>query len=153
MIIRIKQFFESRLIITQVDQQADIEHRLKLTCAALMLEMIHVDENEHENEVIKMRALLQQQFDLSNDELEELLDMAIDKKHAATDYHQFTSLINEHYSQQQKIQLVEMLWQLAYADNTVDKFEEHLVRKLAELLRVPHKHFIQARHRAEDKQD
>jgi uncharacterized tellurite resistance protein B-like protein len=44
-----------------------------------------------------------------------------------------------------------MLWQLAYADQTIDKFEEHLIRKLAELLHVPHKHFIQAKHSAKDR--
>ena len=151
MIIRIKQFFESRLVITRSSNQEDVEHKLKLTCAALMIEMIHADEEEHEAEEKKIRDLLQQKFNLSDGELEELLALALEEKHAAIDYHQFTSLINQHYSQQQKIQLVEMLWQLAYADNTIDKFEEHLLRKLAELLHVPHRHFIQAKHRAEDK--
>lgn len=151
MIIRIKQFFETRLVVTQITSQADIDHRLKLTCAALMIEMIHVDDEAHESEEKKIRNLLEQQFNLQEDELEELLALALEEKHAAIDYHQFTSLINQHYSQEQKIQLIEKLWQLAYADQTIDKFEEHLVRKLAELLHVPHKHFIQAKHKAEDK--
>jgi uncharacterized tellurite resistance protein B-like protein len=153
MILRIKQYFEARLIVTINTSQADIEHKLNLASAALMVEMIHADENVHKNEDIKIRELLQQQFDLKNDEVEELLKLALEKKHEAIDYHQFTSLINDHYSQDQKIKLVEMLWQIAYADNTIDKFEEHLVRKLAELLHVPHKHFVQARHRAEDKRE
>jgi len=150
MIIQIKQFFEARLVVTQTSSKEDIEHKLKLTCAALMIEMIYADEDVHEKEEEKIRDILQNQFNLEGDELEELLSLALEKKHAAIDYHKFTSLINKHYSQEQKIQLVEMLWQIAYADQTVDKFEEHLIRKLAELLHVPHRHFIQAKHKAEE---
>ena len=148
MMIRIKQFFEARLIITEISTQADIEHKLQLTCAMLMLEMIHVDEHAHDTEEKIIREILQQQFDISKDETEELLELAHEEKMDATDYYKFTSLINENYSQEQKINLVEQLWKIAYADEVIDRFEEHLVRKLAELLHVPHKHFIQAKHRA-----
>ena len=147
MILRIIQFFETRLIITKASTQEEIEHKLKLTCAMLMLEMIHVDEHAHETEEEAIRKILQQQFDISKDETEELIELAHEEKLDATDYYKFTSLINENYSQQQKIKLVEQLWEIAYADKVIDRFEEHLVRKLAELLHVPHKHFIQAKHR------
>ena len=150
MITRIKKFFETRLLITATSTQEDIEHKLKLTCAILMLEMIHVDEHVDDSEENTVRDILQQQFDLTTNETEELLELAHVEKMDATDYYKFTSLINEHYTQEQKIKLVEQLWQIAYADNVVDRFEEHLVRKLAELLHVPHKHFIQAKHRANE---
>jgi uncharacterized tellurite resistance protein B-like protein len=149
MIIRIKQFFETRLVITAGTTPEEIEHKLKLTSAILMLEMIHVDEHAHEDEERAIRKILQQQFDLSKEETEELLELAHEEKMDATDYYRFTSLINENYSQEQKIKLVEQLWEIAYADKVIDRFEEHLVRKLAELLHVPHKHFIQAKHRVE----
>jgi len=150
MILRIKQFFETRLIITAELTQAEIEHKLKLTCAMLMLEMIHVDENVDHAEEKVTRRILQQQFDLSEDETEELLEMAHEEKLDATSYYKFTSIINDNYSQDQKIKLVEQLWRIAYADKVIDRFEEHLVRKLAELLHVPHKHFMQAKHRASE---
>ena len=150
MILRIKQFFESHLIITSTSTVEDVDHKLKLTCAILMLEMMHVDEHidKTEEEIIKNN--LQQQFSLTESETDELLTLAHEEKMDATDYYKFTSLINEHYSQEQKVKLVEQLWQVAYADNVIDRFEEHLVRKLAELLHVPHKHFIQAKHRASE---
>lgn len=148
MILRIKQFFETRLAITAETPADDIEHKLKLTCAILMLEMIHVDEHADESEEKIIREILQQQFDISDDETEELLAMAHEEKLGAISYYKFTSLINQHYSQQQKIKLVEQLWAIAYADKVIDRFEEHLVRKLADLLHIPHKHFMQAKHRA-----
>lgn len=150
MILRIKKFFESRLIISETTSQNDIDHKLKLSCAVLMLEMVHVDDELHENEAQKIRHLLQRQFDINGSETEEILAIAHEEKISATDYYQFTTLINRHYSQEQKIYLVEQLWHIAYADDSIDKFEEHLVRRLAELLHVPHRHFMQSKHRAAD---
>lgn len=151
MILRIKQFFETRLLISATSSQDDIERKLKLGCAVLMFEMVHVDGEIHDNEEQKIRRALQHQFNITNAETEELLAIAHEKKKNTADYYQFTSMINQHYSQDQKIFLVEQLWHIAYADNVLDKFEEHLVRKLAELLHVPHKHFMQSKHRAENK--
>lgn len=150
MIQRLKQFFEARLLITDTSSEADIDHRLKLASAAMMLEMIHVDGDLDESEDQKLREILQQEFSLSDEETQTLLELAHEEKLDAIDYYRFTSLINQHYSQQQKIQLVEQLWQLAFADGTLDRFEEHLIRKLAELLHVPHSAFIQSKHRAAD---
>ena len=149
MILRIKQFFESHLLISETTSQTDIDHKLKLCCAALMLDVVHVDGATLDSELEKIRHALQQQFDITETEIEELLAIAHEEKSSAADYYRFTSLINQHYSQQQKIFLVQQLWHIAYADNQLDRFEEHLIRKLAELLHVPHRHFIQTKHRAE----
>lgn len=149
MIQRIKQFFESQLLIGQTEAENEIEHKLKLCCAVLMVEMLYVDDLVHDHETQKIRHALQQQFDLSDAETEELLALAHDEKNNLADYYQFTALINQHYSQSQKISLVQQLWHIAYADHHLDKYEEHLIRKLADLLHVPHRHFIQTKHRAE----
>ena len=150
MILRVKKFFESRLLICETTTQSDIDHKLKLGCAVLMYEMVHVDGDLHDDEAEQIRQGLQQQFNISESETEELLAIAHEEKNITADYYQFTSLINQHYSQQQKIFLVQQLWHIAYADKVLDKFEEHLVRKLAELLHVPHRHFMQTKHQAED---
>ena len=145
MIARIKQFFEQHMQPTNTVD--DVEHRLILASAALLVEMMHADLDINHAEETRLREILQLHFRLDPTETETVLELAHEEKHSATDYFQFTSLINTHYSQQQKIQLVEQLWQIAWADAHIDSFEEHLVRKLAELLHVPHKHYIQAKHR------
>ena len=150
MILRVKKFFESRLLISETSTQNDIDHKLKLGCAVLMHEMIHVDGDLHDDEAQQIHRALQQQFNTSKSETEELLAIAHEEKSNTADYYQFTSLINQHYSKEQKIYLVQQLWHIAYADKVLDKFEEHLVRKLAELLHVPHRHFMQTKHQAED---
>ncbi len=146
MISKLQKFFEQYLS-DNTENQAPLEHRLQLAAAALMVEMLHVDEQVTSEEESKLRELIKQRFELKDTEIEDLIELAHTEKHEATDYFAFTSLLNEHYTQQQKIKLVEDLWQLAYADNQLDKYEEHLLRRLADLLHVPHKDFIRSKHK------
>jgi len=146
MLTKLQHFFEQYLGKDSEDA-IPLERRLQMASAALMVEMLHVDEQVTADEDKKLRQLLQQRFNLESSEIESLIDLAHNEKHDATDYYQFTSLLNTHYSQQQKIDLVEDLWQLAYADRELDKYEEHLLRRLAELLHVPHQDFIRTKHK------
>ena len=69
----------------------------------------------------------------------------------ATSLYPFTGLINQHFSPEQKAQVVEALWRVAYADGTLDKYEEHLVRKVAELIHVSHSTFIRTKLKAKQR--
>jgi uncharacterized tellurite resistance protein B-like protein len=146
MLTKLQKFFDQYLG-KNTEDEIPLQRRLQMATAALMVEMLHVDEQVTSDEEEKLRKLLQQRFNLSGSEIESLIDLANNEKHEATDYYQFTSLLNTHYTQQQKIDLVEDLWQLAYADHELDKYEEHLLRRLSELLHVPHKDFIQTKHK------
>jgi len=142
------QTFFNQYLNDNAEETIPLERRLHMATAALMVEMLHADEQVTKQEEEKLQQLLKQRFNLSNREIESLINLANNEKHEATDYYQFTSLLNEYYSQQQKIALVEDLWKLAYADHELDKYEEHLLRRLAELLHVPHKDFMQTKHKA-----
>ena len=148
MILKIKQFFEQHFIETDAVGNNDIEHQLQLACAALMIEVLHADHSFEQAELDTLRAVLQDSFGIDQARANELILLAEAERAEATDYYQFTSLINESYTQQQKRDLITRLWQMAYADNKVHKFEEHLVRRLANLLHVPHAAFIQSKHQA-----
>ena len=149
MITKLQKFFEQYLG-KDTEAAIPLERRLQMASAALMVEMLHVDEQVTTEEDEKLRQLLKQRFNLDSSEIESLIDLAHNEKHEATDYYQFTSLLNTHYSQQQKIDLVEDLWHLAYADHNLDKYEEHLLRRLAELLHVPHQDYIRTKHKVLD---
>ena len=149
---KLKLFFD-RHFSTKAENNVNIEHELQLACAALMLEMIRADDVVLEEELTSLLQLLRNKFDITAEETVEIIELARDKMHNATDYYQFTSLLNEHYSQDQKKFLVKNLWDLAFADNVIDKYEEHLVRNLAELLHVPHAAFMQMKHLAQDSKD
>ena len=148
MIANVRAFFDRYLATTAPEQ--DDDHRLQIASAALMIELINADHETSPEEEAMLDEILVEHFQLSAQEKQDLIDLAHTEKHEATDYYRFTSLLNQHYSQQDKIDLVENLWRLAYADRHIDKFEEHLIRRLADLLHVPHADFMQAKHRATD---
>ena len=146
--LKIQQFFEQHLLAPHEHGAVDPDQALQIACAALLIEMTRADHNISNVEIDSLKRILRQHFALQAGEEDELIKLAEQERDNATDYFQFTSLINQHYSQQQKRQLVTRLWQLANADNHIDKFEEHLVRKLADLLHVPHAAFIRSKHKA-----
>ncbi len=146
MLTKLQQFF-NQYLSEDTKETIPLERRLQMATAALMVEMLHVDEQVTTEEDEKLQHILKQRFQLDTSEIEILIDLAHSEKHAATDYYAFTSLLNRHYTQQQKIKLVEDLWQLAYADKHLDKYEEHLLRRLADLLHVPHQDFIRTKHK------
>ena len=150
MLKKIQSFFEKNFIADS-NKVINIEHQLNLAAAALLVEMVLQDEHIDSAEVASVKQLLCKQFNLSTTEAEDLYLLAEEEKHSATDYHQFTKLIASHYTQPQKIQLIESLWKVAFSDQVLDRYEEHMVRRIADLIHVSHKDFIQARHRAENK--
>lgn len=148
MLAQIKTFFERHLMPDGAAGAGDEEHRLRLAVAALLLEMTRADEQVGPQECAALEEGIQGHFGLSAEETSELIALADAERREATDYFQFTSLINAHYGPEQRVQIVEQLWRIAYADATLHHYEEHLVRKVAQLLHVPHGAFIAAKHRS-----
>jgi uncharacterized tellurite resistance protein B-like protein len=148
MLDQIKRFFDGFANPDAQPDASDREHRLRLAVGALLLEMARMDGDTDAEEVAAVEHAVRGQLGLSAEESAELLRLAEAERTQATDYFQFTSLINSRYNIGEKIALVERLWRVAYADRALCRFEEHLVRKLAELLHIPHSQFIAARLRA-----
>ena len=142
----IKQFFDKHF--REEPARADeAEHAVRLATAALLLEMMRMDYEVRDAEKETVMDALRRKFELSDEETAELLRLAEEEAGQATDYYQFTSLINQGFALERKIKVIEHLWEVAYADGELDKYEEHMVRRIAELLYVPHKDFIAAKHR------
>ncbi|MCK4587365.1 MAG: TerB family tellurite resistance protein [Gammaproteobacteria bacterium] len=145
MIEHFKQFFDKYL--SSDDKSPDNqEHKLHLATAALLIEMMRVDDHSKPEEMSALAAGIRHTFGLSEQETTELIQLAEEEAQDAACYHAFTSLINNGFSRQQKNRVVEMLWEIAYADNELEMYEEHLVRKISDLLYVRHSDFIRAKH-------
>lgn len=144
MLKKIKAFFEDKI---NNSEEKDPEHALRLATAALMIEMMLNDGDTHEAEMSVLNQRLQDTFDLSADETNELIDLGHSEIKDAVDFHQFTTLITKNFSQPKKIQLIEHLWAVAYADNELDSYEELMVRRISDLIYVSHADFINAKHR------
>ncbi len=130
--------------------QFDLEHALRVATATLLIEISRADFHEQESEVKMMRQLLLEQFDLGDSELDELMQQASERADKLVSLQHITRLLNEQLDHDMKIRVVEMMWQVVYADGVKDHYEEHLIRQVAELLYVSHASFIQARHKAEE---
>ena len=127
----------------------EVEHRaLELACAALMFEVVRADFTVETTEQDAVTSLLTAQFNLSADEVSTITEAAIEQADAATCLFEFTRTLNELASAEQKRNLLAMMWRVAMADNALSRYEEHVIRKVADLLYVPHGDFIAAKQSA-----
>ncbi len=145
MIKSILDFFDKQL--SNKDEAVDEEHQLKLASASLLIEMIRMDHKIDQAEHDMVKALIKKDFELSEEETETLFTLAEEESQNAVDYYRFAKLINKEYEKAEKITIIENLWHIAYADGELDKYEEHYLRKVADMLHIPHKEFIKAKHR------
>ena len=130
---------------------ASAEHGYKLATAALLLEVTRADHEVSSAETAAVRNALSRAFKLSEAELSELIKLAEAEHDAAVCLYSFTRTINESLDERQKSRIVELLWMVAYADGELDSHEEHLIRKVTDLLYVSHAQFIAAKLRAEER--
>lgn len=151
MLEHIQKFFETRIAPMMRDAtSADAEPAYQLATAALLVEMTRADYEVKDEERQSVTKAIQRAFGLSAKETDELVRLAESEADNATSLYEFTSLINAHFSPEQKQRVVELLWRVAFADGELDKYEEHLVRKVADLIYVPHRQFILAKHKMKD---
>ena len=144
MLNHIRAFFD-RYLSADAPSARDPDQSARCAAAALLLEMAHMDDKVTESQQAAILTAVREHFGLTPEQAEELIECADEEREQATDYHQFTSLINAHCDPEQKATLVEQLWRVAYANEELCKHEEYLVRKVANLLHVPHGAFIAAK--------
>ena len=145
MLLAIKQFFEDKLSVNAEQAAQQNDKKIELASAALMFELMRTDARIDEREKQTLTLVLSETFELGKDSLEELLRMAETAATEATSLFEFTSLINESYSYDQRVQLVENLWKVAFADLKLDRYEEHMIRNVSDLIYVRHSDFIRTK--------
>jgi uncharacterized tellurite resistance protein B-like protein len=127
----------------------DMEHALRVATAVLLVEIVRADFVVEPVERQRLRQLLKQEFQLTEVELDALLEEAEADADRLVSIQHTTRLLNEHYDHAMKRRVVEMMWRLVYADGEKSHYEEHLIRQVADLLYLSQNEFIQARHNAE----
>ena len=121
---------------------------MQLATAVLLVEVMRADPAINAGERAAVLGALREKFSLGSDELDRLLELAGSAAQTSYDYHRFTSSMNEHFSHEQKIDVIENMWQVAYSDAHLDAHENHLISKIAGLLHVTHGEYIAAKMRA-----
>jgi len=124
------------------------EHTLQLATAVLLIEVMQSDADSADAEVATILNILKGRFALSDAEVAQLSKLGHSAAKTATDFHQFTSIINQELEAPEKIRIIEYMWQVAYADGHISAHENHLMRKIVDLLHIPHGDNIAAKLRA-----
>ena len=143
MIDAISEFFRDRL---QVQKNSDsAEDAVRLAAAALLFEAAMSDYDLGEEERTTIQQLVREQFDLDDTDASVLATLAQQRVRESVGLHGFTSLINQHWSEKDRLNLVEQMWRVVYADGRLDDHELHLMRKIQRLLHIPQKDFVSAK--------
>lgn len=146
MLSTIREFFDRNI----GGAPAQDGHTIELATAALLVEVMRIDAETSDAERATVQRAIREKFGLSEAETSALVALAEEEMRQATDYYQFTSLINQRFSQAQKERVLELMWRVAYADASIDAHEQHLMRKIAALLYVPDSAYVAAKLRARD---
>ena len=132
----------------RVEQSAESVADVRLATAVLLFEVAKMDRSIDQQERQLIPELLQRHYGFDDDSLRALSAEAEQVADAAISYHPFTRELKSCLTLQQRVMVIEQMWAVAFVDGQLDMHEEHLIRKVADLLYVPHKEFIACKHRA-----
>jgi uncharacterized tellurite resistance protein B-like protein len=145
MIAKLRRFIQSH---TQAITPEDKAHQLRLAAASMLLEVVFADDTLAPEEAALLPRLLTETLSMSEQDAKALIDEAKRAQGNATSLFEFTNAINTEFSLEQKQQLLLAMWQLAYADGQLSHYEDHIIRRTADLLYLKHSELIQMRNQA-----
>ena len=147
MLERIKALFSDQLAAGEAIAGHHETDQLQLAAVALLVEAAQMDDDFGEEERHKIVELVQRRFELNKAESEELLQAASKKVDQSIEIFSFTRVLDDGFSEDERVELMEMLWEVAYADGTLHDYEANLMRRLAGLLHVTDRDSGEARKR------
>tara|TARA_B100001250_G_scaffold328246_1_gene292714 strand:- start:14244 stop:14702 length:459 start_codon:yes stop_codon:yes gene_type:complete len=150
MLDKLKSFFDKSFSNESEIKSDERENALKLATATLLIEIVRADYEEDKNEIDEVISQLKSFFDLSDEEAELLLIEAKGSSDHSVSLQEFTRLLHEELSIDEKNLIITMLWKVAFSDNNLDKYEDHVIRKISDLLYIPHSEMIRIRNTVKD---
>jgi uncharacterized tellurite resistance protein B-like protein len=148
MLRTLRTFFDQHLAAKPDETPEELARRAQLAAAVLLVEVARSDQKFSDDERQAVLASVRRKFHLSEAEARQLVQLAETQSQAAHDIYQFTSQIDASFDLPQKLKLMEELWRAAYSDGSLHEYEEHLIRRISDLLHLSHKQFIGAKLRA-----
>ena len=150
MLTTLKHLLNSIAPDSHADASRSDERTVQLAAAVLLVEVMRSDAELAAAERQVIVAALRDRFELGDEALDRLLHRAGQTAAHASDTFAFTSRINDAFTMEEKIDLVEQMWRVAFADGTIDENENHLMRKVAGLLYIPQGAYVHAKMRARE---
>jgi uncharacterized tellurite resistance protein B-like protein len=145
MIDVLKRFFGSTAAEGPADAAQSSGHDTRVAACALFLEMARIDESFTAAETREVVGILQERYGLAPEHAHALMAAADRELEQSVDYWRFAERINRNYSIPEKIEIIELLWRIVYVDGRLDKYENYLMHKFTNLLRLSHAQLIDAK--------
>lgn len=134
-------------LITKFGKEEEIQEESNLTllnnsCAALLVEIAFADKDFDETEKASLKQSLIETYAIDESDIEEIIRDAENTVSESTSLYGYTSIVNTEFQYDDKLKLLRNLWKIAYADGYLDKYEEHLLRKISDLIHISHSDYI-----------
>jgi len=141
----VNRFFSKTAAGGSYDANQKTNHDVRVATCALFLEMARIDEEFTKSEMDMILSIMKEKYGLSQEHADALVAEADKELEQSVDLWKFARLINENYSIDEKIEIIETLWQMVYVDGKMDQYEHYLMNKLKNLLRLSHDQLIAAK--------
>jgi len=115
---------------------------LDKACSALLIEVAYADKVFDESEINSLRKSLKETYDIDEEIINELISDAKKTIDESTSLYEYTRVVNDEFDYSDKLELLSRIWKLAFADGNLDKYEDHLIRKISDLIHISHSDFI-----------
>ena len=146
MIDKIKSFFSNNVLEAETETTSPDQ----LATAALLIEVMVIDGDLDDQEMQAIAGTLSNMLDLTEEQIDQLIELSKEEVAEATSLYQFTKEINEHFDIEKKLSLMTAMWRVAFADGHLDKYEENIIRRVADLLHIRHSEYIRCKANARD---
>ena len=132
---------------TSEEETAEVQvaQTIDKTCASLIIEVALADKVFDESEINLLKKMLLDTYSLKLDDANELIANAEKTVNESTSLYGYTREVNDNFDYQSKLDLLDQLWRMAFADGNIDKYEEYVVRKISDLIHISHNDFIQSK--------
>jgi len=127
------------------EEKQDQFNRMQIATCVILLEVAKYDFELSSIEKETTKAILKNEFSIPEEAIEDLMKVAEEQRDESVDLWEFTNVINQHFSREEKLKIMEAAWKIIYSDEKLDKYEDHYVHVLASLLRLRHADLIDAK--------
>ena len=139
-----ERLLKSLIVEPEVEKMEGFD-RIQVATCVILLEVAKFDFDFSSIEKETTKAILKHEFDIPEDAISDLMRISEEKREDSVDLWEFTNVINQNFSRDEKMKIIEAAWKIIYADDKLDKYEDHYVHVLADLLRLRHDELIEAK--------
>jgi uncharacterized tellurite resistance protein B-like protein len=153
MIILLKELmYKNRTSISDTNTN-EMRKTMNLISGALMVEVMAADHDFNSEEELKLKEILLNRFEIPENEIKKISEQMKKRADDATSLYEYTSLINENFNREEKLDLIRNLWAIAFADKILDRYEDSVIRRVCELTYVSHSDFIKTKLEMKNKKE